>query len=1219
VTVFPGALLAEQGETLQTPEARSPFIAPDTRQLSIRGGDGSPIATHRYTNSGNLFVVNPSDTPGPSPIPPTLSAFKEEKSALGFINNKPNDGMAVTKDGLTTEINPFFQSAMVATVPATQAGAVALGAVQNSLNNGVPILAVPAPTAQQKRSLFSRNKSPQRLDVRALGISKPIMEESPALEGTPFARMKTVDLETANESERARRAEMAARSNLIAGRPAPAPPTTKPAGSFFETMNAKQMELIETNSVSSKYSSDDGSKKSMESAAMSTSASLSPGREEVRRRSPRISKSFEDAADAQGGTEKSPMRKRLTGGPPSSSRIRVQSIEIPPLPQEAQTIMFMSDIIYDNPSAVQEIMDLVKTPAKTPVFDPDLPLTRAQQYALNSANSVIHRPRPYKRQSEKDRQIFPSEPSPYHRRTKSGGSLYSRKSILLSSSSGSPTRLPPLPAPPTSASNLPRLLAGGKALTANERLQLLFPAPPGVGLRKRRSSVPSIPRIPSALLASAPKSVLYDASTTSRSSRRSTMLPQSRRDTLVPTVPALTPEDAMNPYSASEYRFLTENDPMSWLVETPQRLGSMTAPMAGENRRSSILYQDPGVYDEEMSPTSSHDGTQWESLYSAHSDMDNTQDIEPALQNNTDSNDAAQPEYSEDMPVFLESPLEGAYEDEDEEYDPGEDQQEMMTIMLDPEEAASISRSNSQKSQNSTGSRGSASEMFEESAEKTWHRRIGDEIPSFSERPNMSRSRAMTPPAPIRIANSGRQVQVVVHEPEPVGDGLDDSPQRALEAIQEQLRNFEEVNRGSVGSLLRRLPEGTPDTGMEQNNRLRLLESLEAEMAGQENQWLQMQLNIARNSVSTIGVLSPPADLAVLLNGSSPSLSIRSALTAEQVTPKPSEIDGASIENAMLTLADANPDESRASTWQRRLAEAQMEYLTNAPGLTSNRADRGINFLSVSRAKIASPTPPESIDSGTDFELGSDGEFGSPVNTLPTFLPESYKQERPKSLWVADAQAFQVRSVQMWNPMLEDPKPEIDSPEPPARSLRPFSRQSKDNLTIKSNNLWSRQGDGSDMAALGLWDAKPLPALPAEDFEVMEAQLMEIPFEETQFEQTLFEETQFEETQFEETQFEQTLFGETQFEEAQLEEARFEETQFEETQFEQTQFEETQLEQTLFEETQFEETQIQDTQILQPLASTSQRRVSERPQRRSKRTTVLPDIRKSCGILKSPF
>ncbi len=141
--------------------------------------------------------------------------------------------------------------------------------------------------------------------------------------------------------------------------------------------------------------------------------------------------------------------------------------------QRQQTVLFVNNIIYDDPKVVQSILDGASN--QTAKYDaPESPVT---------SGSVVNRPRPIPRKSEEG-----------HNRTKSGGSIRS----MLMSTPGSRPKLPPC--------RLRRRVQGRQhdlqpndttSMTFDEKMKLFFPAPPSGGnAANRRDSIPEMPPLP---------------------------------------------------------------------------------------------------------------------------------------------------------------------------------------------------------------------------------------------------------------------------------------------------------------------------------------------------------------------------------------------------------------------------------------------------------------------------------------------------------------------------------------------------------------------------------------------------------------------------------------------------------------------------------------------------------------------------------------------------
>ncbi|KAL3962580.1 hypothetical protein ACCO45_004103 [Purpureocillium lilacinum] len=112
-----------------------------------------------------------------------------------------------------------------------------------------------------------------------------------------------------------------------------------------------------------------------------------------------------------------------------------------------------------------------------------------------------------------------------------------------------------------------------------------------------------------------------------------------------------------------------------------------------------------------------------------------------------------------------------------------------------------------------------------------WHRRVGDECPTFSDRKSTGQTRIVTPPPPLLLDQPMRPRRHPAPDPVQL-----ESPREALDQIQQQLRKLEDLDGQS---------------GANEQQRLSLLANLEQEMGMQESRWQQMRDDLTRISVST--------------------------------------------------------------------------------------------------------------------------------------------------------------------------------------------------------------------------------------------------------------------------------------------------------------------------------------------------------------------------------
>jgi len=1081
--LFLGPLTLAREEEAVTPEARSPFVTPMPPSRDLFQGNiasnGSPISGHGYTKSRGLFVVNPSATPRDSPT--TIFQENSRGDTKGFT--KLGEQVTIQTVSRDTPGRPDRPEAKYepgyrgssgvfpSLLTASQLGNT--GALAPQIRPSITLSTQDlSTTIQQKRSLFNWSKAPAKGSVRSLAISQPVTANADGPSVKPLARMQTIDLATAAINERKRRQDATARSKLVANKPPPPPGiSTHEALSRSISVKRKEMPSRSTEAMPTIPGSS-ASRLSVNAAnGSTTSASLSPGREEVRRRSPRNANSFDVLIDEKPSQHLPLQRDGTIGLPANPQSQRIPIAREIGMPRE-QTVMLMNDIVYDDPGMVKSIINGApgmyasakknnKTSGKSSMDATGNP--------LHSANSIIDRPRPYKRDTEKQRALFPSEQSPGHRRSRSGSSIVVRKSFFMSNP-GSPTLLPPLPPPPTSASRLTRILPNDtKSMTFDEKIQLLFPALPGsISRQNRRSSVPSLPRVPSVFMSESPQaqSPTGEEHPNQKSSKKTTIASFGIPDVInfdgSPRLELSRQEERQTyRFSVNTYRTIADQVGETWIPGIQSKevdiRNSIQQPAP---RPSTYDLRQSHFTDATTSDESSQDDstTYWGSIHSEIPAVD----LSKAMQN-------AQPTIIQRPGVHIKAgevralPHAPQIKHTEEE--------EIVKVMLGTEKKAQMFLS---KSGDNIGS------FFLDAdqalpGDKTptahtlpsWHRRIGDELLTFSERKSNSRSRKMPPPPPLLLNRTGRKAKIIVRAAEPSPPV--DSPERAIQEIQAQLKRFEEPSRGSVGSLLRHLPDAA-SIGIDeqdQNGRLRLLENLEKEMGHQQDQWQQMQTNLDRDSMSV--VMSPQVELPskgdMSLRSSQRLARTPSGILSRRARIRSSMTVRSKGEESSRTNSTASSDNSRASVWQQRLAEAQMAYVENAPDLLRKRS---LNFLSVSKAQhqqLGSPTPPDSeTDSETDFE--SNSENGDAAEKISQELP---------SLWQPPLVSPKAAVGRMWNPPNETSFSRSASTQPPAQNVRPVQRRLDYPLQIFSLGLWSKpRSSNHSRPVVGLWDSKPV-------------------------------------------------------------------------------------------------------------------------------------------------
>ncbi len=1060
--MFLGPLMLAREEEAITSEARSPFVTPmpPSRELfrDNVGSNGSPISGPGYTKSGGLFVVNPSSTPRDSPT--AIFQGNSRRDIKGFTKlGEDITVQAIDKDAPSRPERPHGKygagyrgssGVFPAFLSASQMGSI--GAFAPQIRPNIVKTQDLSTAIQEKGSVFNWSKPPPKISVRSLAISQPVMPNGDGSAIQPVARIQTIDLATAAINERKRREDSAARSKLVINKPPPQPQGISPQEALRRSISVKRKEMpsyipeamptIATSSVSGL---------SVEAGNGSTSsASLSPGREEIRRRSPRNASTFGVSMDQKPSQKLSLQRSGTIGLPsnPRSQRLTTMAREMA-MPRE-QTVMLMKDIVYDDPGMVRNIINEapgIFASAQKNHKTSEKSSMDSTGSGLRSANSILHRPRPFKRKTEDQRALFRSEPSPSHRRSRSGPSIMVRKSCLMCNP-GSPTQLPPLPPPPTSASKLTRLLPNDtKSMTFDEKIQLLFPAPPGtVSKHNRRSSVPSLPRVPSVFISESPQaqSPMGEELLNLRASKRSTIasfgLPDMSTMARSPKLELSSEEERQTyRFSANTNRTIADQVGETWIpgisfnsidVRNPsQQPEPERRPAAYEMRQ--FHFTEATTSDESSQDDST---TYWGSIHSEIPPIDLSKAMQTAQATiiqrpGTRVNRTVPPVPSIPMEMYNEK-------------------EAFMTVMLDSKETSQSILSAS------APHRGSffldADETLPGDQTPTavnlhsWHRRIGDKLPTFSERKLNSRSRKMPPPTPLLLNKTIQKAKITVRATDPSPPA--DSPERAIQEIQAQLKRFEEPNRASFGLLLRHLPNATSTDvdEQDQSSRLRLLENLEKEMGEQQDQWQQMQTSLDRDSMSVI--MTPQAEPSE--GEMSRESSQRSSRTPLGVLSRRARIRSSMTmrskgDYSSRTNSTTSSDNSRASVWQQRLAEAQIAYVDNAPDLLRKRS---LNFLSVSKAQqqqLGSPTPP---DSDTDLEFESESQHGD--------VSSHGSQETP-SLWQAPVLPAEVATGHLWDPAHVKPVVKSVSTRPPAQDVRPAQRRLDYTLPISSFDLWT--------------------------------------------------------------------------------------------------------------------------------------------------------------------
>ncbi|CAK7200022.1 hypothetical protein SEUCBS139899_002710 [Sporothrix eucalyptigena] len=1020
-----------------------------------------------------------------------------------------------------------------------------------------------------KRSLRDLKGGPAAGRGVKISISNPILEANG--DQNPLNKIATISLEEAARSERERRAnDLQRESALIAKRPAPQPPSMSTEEAMKRSVSLKRKEVA---SVSSQPPMPSMSSLEPMPMATTSSAQLSPGAEELRRRSPRqppvdsqnrsmrpkstvmasmpmpsapsptiplpppqltqdqideqnlreemdqmdqpqqmnftIEKSRE-ASDfiiqpavfapqrparpendlpappigldtsarrpeirpsrqlpktpTEPATEvvKSALMRRPTNGLPGNPR----AMAMKNLADEAnagrqQTVMFMNNIVYDNPETVQDIINDAS----------------AKGQARRSTQSIVHRPRPIPRHLEKDRAIFPAEPSPNlagHRRSKSGGSIIGRKSILLSNP-GSPTQLPPLPLPPKNIGyKMERPSAdrpqpnSTKSMTFDEKMTLLFPTPPsGEATARRRSSVPEMPTLPLDYMPIILSPIEgYDNRMSQSTNRTGRTSVKTENILEVDELPRRSGD-----HGESREQSMAEDVGSAWLPglagnsmvmsDAPMRPSTGASSMAGGRKRASSPVLPP-IRDSTTTVSTSgrtHDDatTNWGSVHSpvvavpipASRQMARTTYINAERSGERGERGEVRPNNTNNQApaaVLVNNP-------------------EPLLPLLPATTYNGGGRAISPLTSDEDDGR---AQKKNEKRESQWHRRVGDNNTlSFSDRKERTRSRKMPPPTPLLLNPSSTKNPVIVKaaEPSPL-----ESPEQALASIQEQLRRYEEPNLA--------VTEETP------TRRLALLDNLEREMDMQAGHWQEMQHDLRHDSLSSMQTLSPGAE--------SRRQSVLSTHNIAVAVPQSQQQQQQQKEAVTIHIGADRRAARRSRIQSGTLGKTTTEGsvlpfgAASTAGSLRNGANKKKSFSNavIDLGTLGSPTPPDSDEDDLDLRLHRPYDAVDVAFANSVVKKLSQKTATKPSLWTPTAKpAAMTTTTLLWTPAPATSSHEssvmfaaIAVGQLPAHSPNKKSMAAKKTLSgplpIESVSLWTKNANyTTSHPGHGLWTA----------------------------------------------------------------------------------------------------------------------------------------------------
>ncbi|KAK7421517.1 hypothetical protein QQZ08_009932 [Neonectria magnoliae] len=936
----------------------------------------------------------------------------------------------------------------------------------------------------------NREPRQQRLTRKGtkLVISNPVLSE--ASEQKVMTKIPTVDLATAAQNERRRvdTALVPAPSVSLAYRTELRPPPMPLKAVKRRSLNSSNETMASALVSGALMKSVHESQVKDNSTATTSSTMLSPGVEELRRRSPRhspVDASQSKALSDQPQTDRSrkeesrfpprvdsmqqprtPSTPKSLPKPPSSPSVvnfshpaeprksvlplKQQSIKpkarpsgqtMPPvsatmkpgLPSnplagrmkmlknnqglsQEQTVMFMKTIEYNDPDVVKNVVDSAKDKS---VMSPG---------RLLRAVSMVHRPRPIPRLPEIDRAIFPAEGSPNlheHKRSLSNGP--SRKTSILFPVVPNPTMLLPLPLLPKSAGVLSGFQLGDtRSMTWDEKMEMFYPenggAKSSAALRRRSRSVPEMPVLPlmlpgEKLEAGSPRSGTHQTDGSTRTSVATQSISILLEDFPQPQDSArLTKAKSIASQSTNH-----EAKPIS--ARTPiQRSASKKV----SDRRSSPILpaEDFSMFSPYSEARSREDeaSVNWGSIHSPVTivNLQKARAVDvpavPAVPQMRLAQDGTEVAAGKASPLGR-----------------GEDKGSS-TVLAELPVNYGVETSQGLQAEGSK-----TSQMIDN--EHGWHRRVGQECPSFSDRGQIERPRKVPPPAPLLLKRTNKVPMAAQTELAPL-----ESPEHALAIIQEQLRKLEEFGRGSPSS--------------DRGERMTLLANLETELDQQEDQWQGLRDTLlVRDSQSTLGA-TPNLDL--LLHGSgAPSFATPLSEGPLQAASSTKQVSRHILPEQVAGNAGHPPSQVSESTngyiSQQALAQGQRTLV----GIRSDLPTMAGKNESVQMASSLSMSPISSRENaGNECEGEARSVHPDPAKTL----------WRPIS---SDAVVSAATRAFLWTPattsVLVETEPDTEPDQDAADVVRRRARKDSEPLGIESASLWLKPQDERRFSHHHLW------------------------------------------------------------------------------------------------------------------------------------------------------
>lgn len=202
-----------------------------------------------------------------------------------------------------------------------------------------PVRSHTEPTPQNIQRAVSRARGSQTKRGKLM-ISNPVLSDTS--DQNPLNKIATVDLATAarNEKDRRDNVPQAMFSNLVATRAAPQAPIMSPEEMMKRSISMKRKDVGGALSSHALKSSSLEPIQEPRTLGVSSSAQLSPGVEEIRRRSPRQpSQSFQQQGSPRDQASKTPRPLNLQSATPPKRPVRPQTLQLPTTPPKIMAML----------------------------------------------------------------------------------------------------------------------------------------------------------------------------------------------------------------------------------------------------------------------------------------------------------------------------------------------------------------------------------------------------------------------------------------------------------------------------------------------------------------------------------------------------------------------------------------------------------------------------------------------------------------------------------------------------------------------------------------------------------------------------------------------------------------------------------------------------------------------------------------------------------------